>query len=534
MLYSFDVFDTCLCRLCGEPRLLFDVLSLKVREGIGMSCNEQLRQLFVATRAEAIGSDLQEIYKKVALSFPLPYSVERMAEMELEMEKQMLVPIVATLKLVHRLRKKGDICFISDMYLPSSFIKERLVEFGFFKEGDKLYVSDELRAWKYDGSLFRHVRKSLEVPYRKWHHYGNCRHSDYRVPRRLGIHAHHLFYGYLPCEERWRQIPVLQYQYPAILAGAARAVRLSTEVTEDQKAFVCDISGPLMVTWVLRVMGDALRNGVKRLYFCARDMHTQFLVAQRLQPLFPGLTVHYLFISRAAIQAEDDESAFKFFLQIKLASDEKTAIVDSNSRGITLRVLNRKMKEHGCSPISGYFLFSEAFPKTPALSIPSITSRYIGMLGNKKGRSLMGMNIFFELILSLNYHQRTAGYTRCGNVVKPFFGQDDDDRWVVQGIGTRQAKKGNDLLALRCCDAMVNTGLYQYADQLYEHVVIPSLTDFFYCPHKTYLRYLRRFVWWGRPFVGLRFGRHKGLWHRGSLMYCLPNFLSGWIWKNRK
>ena len=534
MLYSFDVFDTCLCRLCGEPRLLFDVLSLKVRESMGEVCNEQLRQLFVAIRAEACGSNLIEIYKNVARSFPLPCSAEQMAEMEMETERQLLVPINATLKLVNRLRGKGVIFFISDMYLPSSFIKERLVEYGFFKEGDKLFVSEELHAWKRDGSLFRHVHESNGVPYRQWHHYGNCRDSDYRVPRRLGIHAHLRSYGYLPCEEHWRQMPVLQFQFPAVLAGVARAIRLSTEAPEDQKAFVCDISAPLLTVWVLRVMDKAQRNGIKRLYFCARDVHTQFLLARRLQPLFPNLTAHYLFISRNAIQADDEEATFRFFQEIGLASTEKTAIVDSNSRGVTLRVLNRMMREHGCSPVAGYFLFSEAMPKAPALSIPSITSRYIGMLGNKKGRSLLGMKIFFELILSLNYHRKTAGYECRGNVVRPYFGKDEDDQWDVEGMGCRQAKKFNDRLALAYCDAVVNTGLVRYADQLFEQVVIPSLTSFFYCPHRTYLHYLSRFVWWGRPFVGRRFGRYNGLWHRGSLMYSLPCFFSELIWKNRK
>ena len=61
MVYSFDVFDTCLCRLCGEPRLMFDVLSLKVQEAIGDSCSEQLRQLFVAARVAAEGRSLHEI-----------------------------------------------------------------------------------------------------------------------------------------------------------------------------------------------------------------------------------------------------------------------------------------------------------------------------------------------------------------------------------------------------------------------------------------------------------------------------------------
>lgn len=533
MLYSFDVFDTCLCRLCGEPRLMFDVLSHKVKEIMGEACNEQLRQLFVANRTEAVGSDLVEIYEEVSRVFPLPFSVERMVEMELETERQMLVPVVATLKLVNRMREKGDICFISDMYLPSSFIKERLVEHGFFKEGDRIFVSNEMQAWKHDGSLFRRIHETEGISYRRWHHYGNCRHSDFRVPRRLGISAFHLSYGYLPYEEQWRQMPVLRCQYPAILAGIARAVRLSTEAPEDQKAFVCDLSAPLMVTWVFRIMEKAQRNGIKRLYFCARDTHTQFLVARRLQPLFPEMTAHYLFISREAIHADNKDEIFRYFLESGLASEDKTAIVDSNSSGETLRVLNALMKAHGCVPVAGYFMVSNTQPQDTDLSFSSIQPCYINSLGNRKGGLLMGMKIFFELIISLNYHQRTAGYESHGKSVRPFFGEDGDDQWFVDGMGIRRAKKNNDQLALGFCNAFVSTGLFRYSEQLFDHFIVSSLTEFFDCPQKKYLPYLHRFVWWGRPFVGPIVGKHKGLWRRGSLFYSLPSFLLKLIWKNR-
>ena len=132
-VFSFDVFDTCLCRLCGEPRLLFDVLSRKVQKAMGNECGEHMRQSFVTARINAGGNDLAEIYNQVKKDFPVPCAVERIVELELETEREMLVPILATRKLVDALRAKGKVFFISDMYLPSSFIKERLVAFGFFK-----------------------------------------------------------------------------------------------------------------------------------------------------------------------------------------------------------------------------------------------------------------------------------------------------------------------------------------------------------------------------------------------------------------
>ena len=154
-VYSFDVFDTCLSRLCGSPRNLIEVLSVDVlrKTGINSSDNEHLRQLFVAARLDSDGS-LEEKYAQVAKIITLPCSIKEMVDMELSCERGMLKPIKHTLNLIESLRRDGDIIFISDMYLPSSFIKEMLIKFNFFKEGDILYVSDEVGAWKRDGSLY--------------------------------------------------------------------------------------------------------------------------------------------------------------------------------------------------------------------------------------------------------------------------------------------------------------------------------------------------------------------------------------------
>lgn len=522
--YSFDVFDTCLCRLCGEPRLLFDVLSIRLQEVMGESCNEQLRQLFVATRSEATGRDLQEIYNNVSHCFPLPFPPGRMAEMEIEVERLMLAPIQKTLQLVNRLRGKGAIFFISDMYLPSSFIQERLVEHGFFQEGDRLYVSDELGAWKHDGSLYRLVHEKENLSYRRWHHYGDNRHSDYVIPRRLGIHAHMLQYGYLPYETNWRELPALRYQSPAILAGVARAVRLSSEAHEDQKAFVCDISAPLMVSWVGSVLRDSVSRGVKRVYFCARDTHTSYLIARQLQSVFPEVSVNYLFVSRNALQT-DEENVFRYFSEVGLASSEKVAVVDSNSSGNSLRVINQMMVKHGCNPVLGYFLSSFISSNDPHYTHPSIYPSYVKAIGNKKTRLLTGVKIFLELVFSLNYHQKTLGYEFHGKVVRPILGNDVEDLWCFKNVSNREAKKWNDQLAIHFSKAFALVELPSHCEQLFENVAIPTLTEFIDAPRKEYLHYLRNFVWEGRPLIGFMVGKRKGVWNRGNYYFSLPRWV---------
>ena len=523
-VFSFDVFDTCLCRLCGEPRLLFDVLSLKVQKAMGEVCNEHLRQLFVAARVESGGKSLVEIYRQVAQQFPLPFPVERMAEMELETEKEMLVPIVATRRLVEQKRKQGAIVFISDMYLPSAFIQERLIEHGFFKEGDQLFVSDELGAWKHDGSLYRLVQEKEGLSYRHWYHYGDNRHSDYRIPRQLGIHAHHLHYDYSYYEEKWRHLPVLQFQFGRIAAGVCRAVRLQSEADESQSLFVADLSATMMLAWVSCIMKDANEKGIQRLYFCARDTLSEYHIARKLTAFFPLIEVRYLFVS--SISLHKSNLTFEYLRAEGLADDVPAAIVDTCTSGRTLDYVNNLLSDNGFRTMSGYFLLRFRESKYCNLNACyELVDTYHGAMADKGVIRVMGMRIFFELVFSLNYHKQTVDYEYHGEKIRPLFAEDLEDRWSVSRIGTRKAKSDNDRLIAAMTDAYASTGLFHYAGEVFKGIAFPTLSDFVDMPRKPYLEYLRDFVWKGRPFVGKPWGAGRGVWLRGSRAYTFPSWM---------
>lgn len=529
-VFSFDVFDTCLARLCGEPRLLFDVLSLKVQKAMGEDCNEHLRELFVVARIESSGCNLEEIYENVAKRFPLPDSIQQMVQLELDTEREMLVPIKATKSLVEELRQKGRILFISDMYLPSSFIREQLVKHGFFKEGDSLYVSDELQAWKYDGSLYKLVHDQENITYRQWHHYGDNRHSDYCIPRKLGIHAHHLHYDYLHYEEIWRERGAFQYQYPSILAGICRAVRLSHGMIDWQNGFVCDISAPLMVTWVLRILNDASRRGIKKLFFCARDVHSEYLIARRFSASFPEIEIKYLFISGPSLY--ESENRLDYFRSVGLASEIPTAIVDSCTSGKTLSILNELFRVNGIPNVRGYFFVHmpiqnmEISYSDNTLVTYENVSNYLENVGKKKVKRISGMRIFYELLFSLNFHKKTMAYKYHGERIRPEFAVDKEDDWCFVGDSSRLVKKNNDTLLLGIANAMMVAGMTDYCNEIFENIAQQTLADFISYPRKEYLEYLNHYYWNGKPFVEKQYCKNKGVWKRGCLYYTMPNFIA--------
>ena len=164
---SFDIFDTCLIRKCGTPENFFDVFSLRVFNG---EVSEQERQEFVASRRIAHveiqneSTKLCDIWDNFKWTHPLLKSKEELFQLEQETEQEMLVPVLTMRDKVNECRKRGDkIVFISDMYLSSKFLIDILRAYGFYQEGDSLYVSCECNVEKKTGELFRYVSKNERI-----------------------------------------------------------------------------------------------------------------------------------------------------------------------------------------------------------------------------------------------------------------------------------------------------------------------------------------------------------------------------------
>lgn len=539
-IYSFDVFDTCLCRLCGEPRLMFEVLSLKVQKLFVDGCTENLRQLFVIARTTANGRNLKEIYTNVAQHYPLPCSVEQMIRLEVETEKEMLSPIVATRQLVDNLRVKGDIVFISDMYLPSTFIREQLAEHGFFKDGDSLYVSDELGAWKHDGSLYQFIHEEKGFNYHQWHHYGDNRWSDYTIPRRLGIHAHYLHYDYLAYEEQWRQIPTLQFPHTTLLAGVARSIRLLHDAPIDQLSFVCDVSAPIMLSWVVSILEDCLHNGIKRVYFLARDTHSEYIMAQSLSTFdskYSHFDIHYLFISTKSI---NDELCLNFFEQEGLASKEDdVAIVDSRGRGYFINNINALLSSNGYHKAKPYIL--QLCPSHCDDQTKKMCDNKSNILHNilytqctsNKANNLKDIGWLIENILSLNHHNKTIGYQLDGEKIAPV---STTEKPEIVAADIEKLKAQQDIILSDFAQSCQKCGLTTKTSNLFASAILPTLTNFAVAPRKEYLIYLTRISIYGKQntYVHNIFRYLKtrgGHWQNGCIYYSFPRQIANGISK---
>lgn len=548
---SFDIFDTCLVRKCGTPENFLDVLSLRafVHEP-----QEWARQEFVAARRIADQKlwqenpryTLQDIWAEFDWSHQFLKPKKELCQLEQELEREMLVPVLFMRDKVNECRNRGDkIIFISDMYLSSEFLKDILRNYGFYQDGDALYVSCECGAMKWSGELFEYVRKQENLSsFRHWHHYGDNGVGDYKVPKRLGIQCTLVNHSYTPYQQQWVDKDYsLGFKYPSILAGLGRALHYCTN-WNTHTDFVLDIIAPFYCSWMYQVLADAHKQGVKRLYFCARDAYQIHKIALQMQSQFPEVGIEYVYMSRKALYNEDNtEAKLAYYKQIGLATtSDKVAIVDTTTSGKTLVVLNEFLSAHGYKKVTAYYYL--LWNKVDGVDRSKYNVQvYDQYLETNTNCSYLKKELFvFENFFALNNDNKTVDYKDA----KPVFTEQKeyDDYILTDGIDW--AKEHEALMTLYAKE-FVGLGLGRYAAELYNHVVMPTLSKFFRIPQKQYLSalatyfvfkpnrnaflpYVKKYPVFKLPFVR---GKYT-IWRRGTFIMSLPDWLNKLLYRGYK
>jgi FMN phosphatase YigB (HAD superfamily) len=292
---SFDVFDTVLTRIVGDPKAIFLLLGKKLFRLSLVACTPEA---FARARIKAeprafnnIGEKctLHHIYAEMAIALRLTdEQQEKIMQLELELESEFMRPVPIARKIIKSVRERHDrVAFLSDMYLPAEFIHEQLVRHSFWQEGDVLYVSNKYGKSKATGQLFQELIVSERVLPRRISHWGNDLHVDIRGAKKVGIKAQHFQDGNL---NRYEQL-LESYSYAteglsSIMAGASRLVRLQIPVSspyeEALRNVAAGVVAPILVGYVIWVLQQAQKKGLKRLYFVSRDGQILLEIARRL------------------------------------------------------------------------------------------------------------------------------------------------------------------------------------------------------------------------------------------------------------
>jgi FMN phosphatase YigB (HAD superfamily) len=302
-LASYDIWDTCLTRCFSEPKHLFFEVARRLHGGERFETPEtaELARLRVVAeqmaREKVPGSECRFDEITEALQNLAGEEMgRRFMELELMVERESVRPIGPVLSQLKAAREEGAaIAFVSDMYLPTAFLRELLQAHGFFQPEDLLFVSGEHRANKSTGELFEIIRKTHGVIPSAWTHWGDKLHADARVPRRMGIKAiHYRESEFTPSEIRAAESCVPKVRYASLIKGGMRSARLSG----DQPAVLTDVVVPWLCALAAQIVQRAQKMGLHRIYFLSRDGEVLMRIAKKIAP--PGLECRYLYSSRRA------------------------------------------------------------------------------------------------------------------------------------------------------------------------------------------------------------------------------------------
>lgn len=305
---SFDVFDTCLTRRVVTPVDVFRLMAPDVARLANLPCSENWVEEFVRLRvfAEKVSrrgkpdseTNIFSIWNELRNILKIPDHPYE--DIELKWEEELCISIPRTLAKVSQARsEKIKILFISDMYLPSNFIKKLLVKHDFFHESDQLYVSCEIGATKSSGLLYKHIQRELGIPLECITHHGDNFYSDIQKPRSFGFNVNHITDAQMNRhEEALRKTSEVSPSLSSQIAGAMRASRFINDHQSNMLAthFVTPFLF-LFVSWVLR---QADSDGVKRLYFLGRDCQLAYKFSNHPLLAKSGIDCRYLQASRRA------------------------------------------------------------------------------------------------------------------------------------------------------------------------------------------------------------------------------------------
>ena len=302
-LASFDIFDTTLIRKCGNPGNIFYILAHKLYPN-----DKAKREDFLLWRKGAEsearrrtpGKDvtIEDIYSSDELCGFAEYTPAQFIEAEMSIEAENLIANPAIKETICKKREEGYIiCFISDMYLPSDFLKKVLEKEGCIGHDEQVYVSCEWNARKSNGVLYQRLKEELKP--QQWEHFGDHAVSDVKMAKQNGIKATKVNTDFTTAE-KGTMLPRsngLHYE-SSILAGLSRAARIHFG-NDAYTTIAADFVAPAYIPYVHFVITTAKERGIKTLYFLSRDSYILQKIAEQLP--HEGIELRYLFVSRKAL-----------------------------------------------------------------------------------------------------------------------------------------------------------------------------------------------------------------------------------------
>lgn len=322
---SFDVFDTLIHRRTHPDAVVWAVARwLRDRlKTLGHSIaidpiearNRVYAQL-IAQKAE-LGLDLDVSLDELALPWIREcvgsefegdaVLADQVANIECDYEQATTFCNPDFLTLVRKLKDRGiRLIYTSDMYLGVRYVDRILDSCGYSGIFDAAYVSGDYALLKRTGRLFDAVLEKERLDPSRLFHIGDNRVSDGERPAERGITAfvhdykkmvrRHLRMEYdyqrMKVDPSWKGVVAAQYAEAAL-----------DEIGAPAEAYGRRVLGPVFASFVHRIAERCKEEGIKRVYFVARE---GYLLKQLFEQIAPVVfddhskqpETHYVGISR--------------------------------------------------------------------------------------------------------------------------------------------------------------------------------------------------------------------------------------------
>ncbi len=517
MLYSYDIFDTCLLRACGDPLNVFDILSQRILGSSDATCKvdfakERADGELRARKALPEGHEdvtIQEIYNYCDFSVWTDVSKETILATELKIERELLSPVFSIREQIRKQRNAGNqIVFISDMYLPEDFIISVLKEHGFYEKNDKVYISSEKKKTKATGHLFEFVKNDCNAQYSKWIHYGDNKNSDVKIPKRYGIKAKHIQHRFTYYESKLKDKDYACRSYStAYMASISKAIAHKYE-NNVAVLFAADLIAPMYVSYVYYLLFDAKKRGLQHLYFLARDGYLLYRIAQEIVKTYGDLhniELNYLYVSRESLYApgfEHDDCSeyvrnqsdlcYRYFQEQGLTR-KGSAIIDLRGTRKCHVAINNILQRYGALPVFAYYI--EVMPHR------AIEGDYDALLFGERFKRNLYNNYFlpaeiFEQYFSITTQKRTSSYTIENGRVVPVFEDEVGDTDFKRKSSEVNNKICMDFVQFLSC---MNPERFDFKSMFYATVSVYS--DFARAPSYKYLKAIEGLVVSDSPSV---------------------------------
>jgi len=347
---SFDIFDTLLLRPVTHPqdvwRLVGKIADIPFFREKRRIAEEKTKNFLEFPNEDCT---IFEIYDTYARLFQCTAEeAYRLAQLEMDVELDLLYPRATAQCIYNEVKKAGkEIIIVTDMYLPSDFLRKLLDKNG-YTGYSKLYVSGEEKIKKGSGSLYRRIIEDYsehKVLPREIVHIGDNLEVDIKRAQKAGIKAVFLEKPLDVFLKKKYLKPYLGWSHQSMDNSFLYGILINLFFDDPLRPFRGDSRynseimllgytvSPFLISFFLWMMREAERDGIEQFAFVYRDGYLPEKIYEIMKPFLPHFEIIPLHLARAIRLghfAKDANSLFDSIYSNKF--DEKMKVGDFISK----------------------------------------------------------------------------------------------------------------------------------------------------------------------------------------------------------